>query len=223
MLHINNFLSEEQLSELLSCLSSAQYVEGKTMAGWYASTVKENMQCDPNDPAYATANGMIHKSLRENVVFQEYSFPLMSSDIIFSRYEPGMSYGDHVDTAMMRIRGSFIRTDISFTIFLSEKESYTGGELVVNSMGNEVSIKGNRGDMILYASDSLHRVQPITNGCREVAVGWIQSMVRSSEQRQILFDLSEARRKIFATHGKTEELDLIAKTLTNLKRMWGTP
>jgi PKHD-type hydroxylase len=66
----------------------------------------------------------------------------------------------------------------------------------------------------------LHRVEPVTRGLREVAVTWAQSLVRSAEQREIIFDLDRTARSIFERDGKSQEFELINKSSANLKRMW---
>src|SRR3546814_2109420 len=76
------------------------------------------------------------------------------------------------------------------------------------------------GSAILYPSTMLHRVEPVTEGVREVAVTWIQSLVRHAEQREVLFDLENVRRSVFQKDGKSAEFDLLSKTLANLTRFW---
>jgi PKHD-type hydroxylase len=113
-----------------------------------------------------------------------------------------------------------IRTDVSFTLFLADPDSYDGGELVIESAAGEEEIKLPAGHLVAYASTSLHRVAPVTRGERLVAVGWAQSYLRDAAQREMLFDLETAKRGLFAVSGKSPEFDLVAKTSANLFRMW---
>ena len=113
-----------------------------------------------------------------------------------------------------------LRTDVSFTLFLADPETYDGGELVIESVSGEDEIKLPAGHLVAYDSTSLHRVAPVTRGERMVAVGWAQSHVRDSAKRELLFDLETAKRSLFAQSGKTPEFDLLAKTSANLFRMW---
>ena len=135
---------------------------------------------------------------------------------MISRYKPGKQYGTHVDDALM----SGMRTDISFTLFLAEPETYEGGALVVESAAGEQEFRLAAGAMIVYPSTALHRVESVKKGERLAAVGWARSFIRSSEQREILFDLENARRNIFDLHGKTLAFDQLSKCSANLLRMW---
>jgi PKHD-type hydroxylase len=64
-------------------------------------------------------------------------------------------------------------------------------------------------------------VEPVTWGERLVAVGWIQSRVRRSDRRELLFELDTARRALFQQQGKDDIFDLLTRSYTNLLRMWG--
>jgi PKHD-type hydroxylase len=135
---------------------------------------------------------------------------------MFSRYEGGMHYGSHVDDALMQ----GMRTDVSFTLFLSEPESYDGGELVIESASGEDAVKLDAGSLLAYPSTTLHHVAAVTRGVRLAAVGWARSFIRDGAQRELLFDLDTARRRLFAREGKSAEYDLVSKSLANLMRMW---
>ena len=128
-----------------------------------------------------------------------------------------MSYGRHVDNALMK--GGH-RSDLSFTVFLSDPKDYDGGELVIEGADSEQGYKLPAGSAIVYPSTTLHRVDPITRGERWAVVGWVESWVRHAAQREILFDLDTVQRRLFAQMGKTPEFDLVAKSLSNLLRQW---
>jgi PKHD-type hydroxylase len=135
---------------------------------------------------------------------------------MISRYKPGKKYGTHVDDALMR----GMRTDVSFTLFLAEPETYEGGALVIETAAGEHEFKLTAGSMIVYPSNSLHRVAPVESGERLAAVGWARSFVRSPERREILFDLETARREVFELQGKSSTFDQLSKCSANLLRMW---
>jgi PKHD-type hydroxylase len=82
------------------------------------------------------------------------------------------------------------------------------------------SFKLAAGSMVVYPSTTLHRVAPVQNGERLAAVGWARSFIRSTEQREILFDLENARRDIFDAYGKTPAFDQLSKCNANLLRLW---
>jgi PKHD-type hydroxylase len=137
---------------------------------------------------------------------------------LFARYVPGMQFGTHMDNPLMG--PDHMRADVSVTIFLSNPEDYDGGELVMETSGGETAYKLPAGSAVTYPTTMLHRVEPVTRGTREVAVTWAQSLVRSADQREILFDLERTARTIFERDGKSPEFDLINKSAANLKRMW---
>jgi PKHD-type hydroxylase len=139
--------------------------------------------------------------------------------LTFSRYAPGMEYGNHVDDAIMA-GDPPLRSDISVTLFLAPPEDYDGGELVLDSHGGEEAYKLPAGHAIIYPSTALHRVAPVTHGTRDVAIGWIQSLVREAAKREILFDLDTARRSIFAAQGKSADFDRLSLSYSNLLRLW---
>ena len=120
--------------------------------------------------------------------------PLRTLAPLFNRYEGGEHYGFHVDGAIMRQQGTTqpLRSDVSTTLFLCEPEEYDGGELeVVDTYGTH-EVKLPAGDMIVYASTSLHRVMPVTRGARVCSFFWTQSMIRDVSHRAMLFDLDMA-------------------------------
>ena len=135
---------------------------------------------------------------------------------LFSRYQPGHAYGAHVDDALM----GGVRSDLAFTLFLSEPDSYDGGELVIDSTAGEEGFKLAPGSVITYPATTLHRVAPVTRGERLAAAGWVRSYIRDAGRRELLFDLDTARRRIFDREGKTAEGDLLAKCAANLLRQW---
>ena len=128
-----------------------------------------------------------------------------------------MHYGRHIDNPYM----SSGRSDLSFTISLTNKESYEGGELVIETMNTEEKFKLNAGEIILYPSSYLHSVSEVINGERLVCVGWIESYVKSTDKREYLFDLDAGARSLLAKYGRSDELDLIFKSYSNLLRVMG--
>ena len=215
---ISDFLTPEELEYVTSSLAQAEFVSGKLTAGWHAKLVKNNQQLKYNEPKVQELKEIIKKALSRNALFQTAVRPKIVHSILFSRYDMGMSYGRHIDNALME--DSFLRSDISFTLFLNSPSTYEGGELVIEEADDEKAYKLEAGAMIVYPSTTLHRVDPVTSGTRLVVVGWIQSLVRDASEREILFDLDTARRVIFAKDGKTPEFDLISKSVANLLRKW---
>jgi len=213
---IANLLNDDDLRAVREVLQSARFVDGKATAGFAARLVKENRQAKASDRSLDEIRTLISNRILANDVFQMAARPKALSPLLFARYEPGMSYGSHVDDALMQ----GLRTDVSFTLFLDDPDSYDGGELVIETTAGEDSIKLPAGALIAYPSTSLHRVAEVTRGQRNVVVGWARSFIRDAAQRELLFDLDSARRQIFSREGKSAEFDLISKSLANLLRMW---
>ncbi|PZO58720.1 MAG: Fe2+-dependent dioxygenase [Phormidesmis priestleyi] len=213
---IPDLLSAEAVADLIAQLEQADTVDGKTTAGWHAKTVKQNQQLDPKHPATAAMIDQVHQVTLKHPLFQSAARPRRIHTLRFNRYSDGMAYGRHTDSALM----SGFRSDLSFTLFLSDPDSYEGGELVVEGADSEQAYKLQAGSMLVYPSSSLHRVEPVVSGVRWAAIGWVQSQVRDPAAREILFELDTARRSLFAQYGKTDEFDLITKSLNNLVRRW---
>jgi len=211
---IGNVLSATDLDSLRAALGQARFVDGRETAGFAAREVKHNVQA-VNEPTLEAIREMVTERLLANEVFSMAVRPKALS-LMFSRYDPGMRYGVHVDDAVM----SGMRTDVAFTLFVSEPESYEGGELVIETAAGEDTIKLAAGALVAYPATSLHRVAEVTRGVRLAAVGWARSLVRDPARRELLFDLDTARRKLFAQHGQTAEYDLVSKSFANLLRMW---
>lgn len=215
LLAIADILSNEDVASARATLASATFVDGKATAGWAARLVKDNQQAEA-DTAIDALRDTIEQRLRAHPVFALATRPKALIGPMFSRYQPGQSYGTHVDDALL----AGTRSDISFTLFLSEPESYDGGELVLDTPLGEEAIKLASGSIFTYPATLLHRVAPVTRGARLAAVGWVRSYVRDAAQRELLFDLETARRRLFDREGKTPDGDLLARCSANLLRMW---
>lgn len=216
ILTIDEVLTVEELAEMKDVLATADFVDGKTTAGWHAKLVKNNTQLAGKATCSVDLKERVKSALLRHPLFKVAIQPRSIHTLLFSRYQEGMSYGDHVDNAFM----GGARSDVSFTLFLNGPEDYQGGELCVELADGVHTYKLAAGSAIAYPSSTIHRVETVTSGTRLVAVGWVQSLVRDVQQRELLFDLDTARRSLFATHGKTPEFDLISKSHANLLRQW---
>jgi PKHD-type hydroxylase len=215
LMTIADILSTAELEEVRAMLGSMRFEDGRATAGWSAKLVKDNEQAREG-AALTLVREKVTKAIMANEVFSLAARPKALTPLIFARYGQGKEYGSHVDNPLM----NGIRTDVSFTLFLADPASYSGGELVIESVSGEEEVKLPAGHLVAYDSTSLHRVAPVTRGERLVAVGWAQSYVRDSAKRELLFDLETAKRGLFAQSGKTPEFDLLAKSSANLFRMW---
>lgn len=213
---VPELLSAAAVTQLRSQLEKAIWVDGKVTAGWHAKGVKHNQQLDAQHPDTGEWVEQIRQAALAHPLFQAAARPRSLHTVRFNRYSEGMAYGRHTDNAMMGGQ----RSDLSFTLFLSEPDSYQGGELVVEGLDSEQAYKLASGSMLVYPASSLHRVETVTQGVRWAAVGWLQSQIRRHDQREIVFELDTARRSLFQQQGKTNEFDLLTKSLNNLLRMW---
>jgi PKHD-type hydroxylase len=219
LLTIDDLLSAEEVTSICVSLSATEFLDGKRTAGWHAQQVKHNTQLDKASPQQASLEELVIIALNRNPLFIAAIQPLMIHSLLFSRYEVGMSYGLHVDNAFMG-GDRHHRSDISWTLFLSEPDTYTGGELTIQGSEGERAFKLKAGSAVFYPSSFLHQVETVTAGVRLAAVGWVQSLIRDPQQREMLFDLDVVRRSLFQKQGKTTEFDLISKTHANLLRQW---
>jgi PKHD-type hydroxylase len=213
---ISDVISTAEIKTVTDTLERARFVDGRATAGFAARLVKDNRQAEGSDRTLETIRKLVAERILGNEVFRLAVRPKMLSELLFSRYEPGMHYGSHVDDALM----DGMRTDVAFTLFLCDPRSYDGGELTIESAAGEDTFKLDAGSLVAYPATSLHRVTDVTRGARVAAVGWARSFIRDSARRELLFDLDTARRQLFAREGKSAEFDLLSKSFANLMRMW---
>lgn len=222
---IGDVLTPDELNKITTTVEAAEFVDGKTTAGWHASLVKHNTQLPKGAPELDDIRKLISAALQRNRLFQMAVRPKLIHPMLISRYQTGMAYGVHTDDALMNAQQmnaqpQLMRSDISFTLFLNSPEEYQGGELVIDSTQGEQPYKLEAGAMIVYPSSTLHWVETVTSGVRLAAVSWVQSLIREPQEREILFDLDTARQALFKQQGKTREFDLLSKTHANLLRKW---
>jgi PKHD-type hydroxylase len=213
---IGNVLPAEEIETVRATLERARFVDGKATAGFAARLVKNNQQAAGSDRSLETIRQLVAGRILGNDVFRLAVRPKALSPLLFSRYERGMHYGSHVDDALM----DGMRTDVAFTLFLSDPKEYDGGELTIESAAGEETFKLAAGALVAYAATSLHHVADVTRGGRLAAVGWARSFIRDPARRELLFELDTARRQLFAREGNSAEFDLVSKSLANLLRMW---
>jgi PKHD-type hydroxylase len=211
---IGNVLSAAEIDLARAALAGATFVDGRATAGFAARRVKNNTQVAGSE--LETLRTLIAKRILDNEMFRLAVRPKALTPLLLSRYENKMHYGSHVDDALMH----GMRTDVSFTLFLSDPASYDGGELVIESAAGDDPVKLDAGSLVAYPSTALHRVNDVTSGERLAAVGWARSYIRDPARREMLFDLDTARRRMFAQSGNSAEYDLVSKSLANLMRMW---
>lgn len=220
MLTIADVLTAEDLDRVREGLVAAAFHDGRRTAGAAAKKVKSNQQADGSDPKVKALAVFVRQALERSPTFVAFARPQRWSRMLFSKYAPGDQYGFHTDDASMEgADGQRMRSDLSFTLFLSDPETYEGGALLIDGLDGEREFRPAAGTAVLYSTGQLHRVTPVTRGERLAAVGWIHSMVSRSDEREVVFDLQRVR---WATPEGPSWL-LLDKAIGNLLRMWGKP
>jgi len=212
---LGQVLDQYEVAAVRETAAELDFEDGRATAGKYAKPVKRNEQAAASSARDAITD-KIKAALRKNRLFNAAARPRRFVRLLVSRYTPGMEYGLHVDDAIMDGQ----RTDLSFTLFLSPSDSYAGGGLIIEDPLEERANRLEAGEMVLYPSNTLHRVEPVTQGERLAVVGWVSSWVREPQRREILFDLEMTASELFAREGKTPVIDRLNKARTNLLRMW---
>lgn len=223
MLHIPEVLTPAQVAEIRQALSTAEWVDGRTTVGAQGAQVKRNRQLPEQSAVGLELGQIILKTLVGNPLFFAAALPMRYMPPLFNCYEGGEQYGFHVDGAVRSIPGSnlSLRTDLSCTLFLCEPEEYDGGELIVSDTYGEHEVKLPAGDMILYPSSSLHKVEPVTRGARICSFFWVQSMIADDARRALLFTLDQDIQKLRTKLGDCEEVVSLTGCYHNLLRTWG--
>ena len=191
--------------------------DGKKTAGFHASKVKNNLQLNRNSELSKKYSQLIKKKILACPLIKSFALPKIIHGMMFTKSLKNMLYGRHIDNAFM----SSGRSDLSFTISLTNKDNYQGGELVIETINSEKEFKLNAGEILIYPSTYLHSVKEVKKGERLVCVGWIESYVKSIEEREYLFDLDAGAKSMLSKYGRSDELDLIFKSYSNFLRLLG--
>lgn len=224
MLHLKQVLDASELAQARQWLMQGDWVDGRVTSGNQPATLKRNRQLPEQSPTAAPLQALVRTALQRNQLFFSAALPRRMVTPLFNRYDAGGDHlADHVDVAMRyQPDGTRVRTDLSCTLFLSGPDEYQGGDLVVLEHGQERRFRLPAGDMLLYPGSHVHRVEPVHTGVRLASFFWIESMVRSLEQRRILFDmdcqLMSLRSRLAADDTAITGL---TGTYHNLLRMWG--
>ena len=213
----STLLDDEEIRIFQSKLNQNydNWEDGKKTAGSHAAQVKNNLQLSRNSEISKSLSKLVIKKILANPLIKSFSLPKKIHSIMFTKSSKGMKYGRHIDNAFM----SSGRADLSFTIFINEKNNYDGGELIVENINSENKFKLNSGEILIYPSTYLHSVEEIKSGDRLVCVGWIESYVKSIEEREYLFDMDAGARSLLSKYGRSDDLDLIFKSYSNFLRL----
>jgi PKHD-type hydroxylase len=225
LVHVPGVLDRERVARFRHALDSAEWTDGRETVGAQGARVKRNEQLPDASPLRQELGAIVLSRLASNPLYHAAALPLRTLPPRFNRYQGGGSYGFHVDGAVMTAAmadGSArsLRTDLSCTLFLCEPDEYDGGELVVSDTYGEHEVKLPAGDLIVYPSSSLHRVQPVTRGARLAAFFWVQSLVRDDARRQLLFELDASIQALDASGADAAAVLRLNGVYHNLLRQW---
>jgi PKHD-type hydroxylase len=223
LLKIPQILDAAGVARARELLAAAPWADGRATAGRQAAQVKNNEQLPPGSPQHRELQALVLQALEQHSVFFSATLPKRVFPPSFNRYAgEHNAYGNHVDQAVRYLPGSHqrVRTDISCTLFLSDPADYDGGDLVIEHSFGEQRVKLAAGDLVVYPGTSVHRVEPVTRGARLASFFWIESLVRSDEQRRLLYEMDMGLMKLRAEVGETTELVQLTGTYHNLLRMW---
>lgn len=220
---IENLLNADEVMALRSRLEDAKWIDGKQTAGTRSITVKQNLQVDRGCPVGQELSNTILRKLGDCPEFVSASLAEKIWPPVFNIYQDGGHYGTHVDSALMRdnARNLTLRSDLSATIFLSDPESYEGGELVIEQEFGAQGVKLAAGDMVLYPSSSLHQVTPVTAGQRLCAILWLQSAIADATERTLLYDLDQSIQSLSLDSSAFDpDVERLIHVYHNLVRRW---
>ncbi|HUN71636.1 MAG TPA: Fe2+-dependent dioxygenase [Steroidobacteraceae bacterium] len=219
---IPGLLDAQRLSVIQSLLREASWEDGRATAGFQSAQVKHNLQLSQDSAVARQAGDVILRVLERHPDFISAALPRHVYPPLFNRYEPGMSFGAHVDNAVRQVPGTShrLRIDVSATLFLSAIEEYDGGELVIADTYGTHAVRLAAGDMVIYPAGSLHHVRPVTRGARVAAFFWLQSMVRDDGARTLLFEMDSAIRELTAAGADGAALLRLTACYHNLLRRW---
>lgn len=221
ILVINAIPEPDHRAAIAERIAMLKWRDGRATAGSVARQVKRNEQGVMDSPAGRALQDELSRVIADNAVIKAAAQPRRFSPVIISRTGVDGKYGAHVDNALMGRGAQRLRTDLSFTLFLTPPGEYDGGELVIHAAGMTQELKGEAGYLVLYPSGSIHEVKPVTRGTRIVCIGWIESTVADAAQREMLFDLENLRTSLRQQlPGQSAELLTLDKTIANLLRMW---
>jgi len=223
LIAIPDVLDAAGVARLRAIIDAAEWIDGNATSGHQSALAKKNAQLPEESPAAREAGTMVLDALSGAAVFVAAALPLKVYPPLFNRYAGGDTFGAHVDSAVRIRRGSDfrIRSDLSATLFLSDPDSYDGGELVIEDQFGEQRVKLPAGHMVLYPASSVHRVEPVTRGARVASFFWIQSMIRDDGARRILFELDQSVQDVVARLGQGDPAVVrLTGTYHNLLRRW---
>src|SRR5690606_25937686 len=225
LLHVPAILDAAQVARFREALDGGEWIDGKATVGTQGAQVKRNQQLADGSPLARELGAAMLAALAASPLYHSAVLPLRTLTPRFNRYQGGGTYGLHVDGSVMHVAmpgqpPGTLRTDVSCTLFLCEPDEYDGGELVIHDTYGEHEVKLPAGDLIIYPSSSLHRVEPVTRGARLASFFWVQSLVRDDARRRILFELDASIQSLTQAGAERAAVLQLTGVYHNLLRQW---
>lgn len=218
---VNKLFNDDQLNAIDAAMEAATFVDGRTTGGPAVQDVKNNLQLDRDSSEdMSDVDNAVLQAMWNNTTIRGAVLPKRIMAPYYTKYTEGMKYGAHVDNPIMGANPP-IRTDVSITVFLSEPDSYEGGELVIKSDIGDAALKLPRGDAIVYPTGAIHAVNEIKSGERRAVITWMQSMIADPYRRRMVYELDMVCQSLFQKMPNTEEHRILMRTYGNLLRLWG--
>jgi PKHD-type hydroxylase len=225
---IDNFLDKSELDIVRERIGAARFQDGAVSAGEANRMVKSNLEMAP-EQQYVEVVRIVERAIKESVELNYTVFPRSITRAIVSRYEEGMAYGTHIDSAIMGFMAqaqghgpfgqNYVRSDFSMTVFLAEPDSYEGGELSFDSPWGNRRYKLAAGSAIAYPTGIPHQVTPVTRGVRLAAVLWMQSMIRDHDQRRLVSDMNRLADRLLGKDPESADAQLAKDIATTALRI----
>jgi PKHD-type hydroxylase len=224
LIQIPKILDAAQVAQFREKLAAAQWIDGRATAGPTAAQAKNNLQLDGADPLTRELGQTVLGAVAKSPLFSTGALPRRILPPQFNCYRVGQTFGAHIDNALRYDHATqpptIARADLSATLFLSDPAEYDGGELVIQDTFGTQRVKLPAGDLLLYPSSSVHRVEPVTRGQRLASFFFIESLVRDEGERTLLFNLDVAIRRLDTEHShQTSKLEFLG-VYNNLLRRW---
>lgn len=216
-LQIQDFLTPGEVKTLADLALQTKFIEGRRSNPH--NVTKNNLINDPADPMGQRAGQIALGAFQRSEPARNFVFPRRIAIPQFGRYEVGMTYGPHIDSAHLPIDQLPLRSDVSCTIWINDPSTYQGGELVVYLGTQEVRIKGKPGEAVFYPSTTVHQVAPVTAGQRLVMITFIESQIPDQMQREILYTLGEVK-ALEGLNMDWRNRTRLEYVVANLQRMW---
>jgi len=221
---IDNVLNDDELAAARELLARSRWESGLATAGVQAAQVKNNQQLPEDGEHLPALRALVLEALNRAPIFFAAALPLKILPPFFNRYAgQANAYGFHTDGAMRLVPGgpgTYVRADISATLFLTPPGDYDGGVLIIADTFGSHGVKLDAGSLVIYPSSSVHAVTPVTRGERVSCFMFIQSMVRDAGQRRLLYDMDMALLKLRQDVGETDPVVELTGTYHNLLRRW---